>query len=277
MRSGARSSGGVSEHDRRSDQTYKHGTSDGTGVARMTSVSVPERVNELRDRVMRPFNATTEGRQGSISGIPAQEAYCGEGRHLRLASGQTPRSGFATGTGGTPQPAEAARWNARQACPHSGVRYRRFVSLAGRRTGRLLTGAVVITRTHRARALCRQAAGIEDLVGFDIPLDVRGRSEMTSGMFWMTPAQLLDRFEYQAVQNPSDPQFSKGIPIIHRWAMLCSTENVSQAQFDELIRRFEAIDRNDVGSQLYDLWIHVVVWGERLGLAVPDRHAWHRR
>src|SRR3989442_3614022 len=119
---------------------------------------------------MRPFNATTEGRQGSISGIPAQEAYCGEGRHLRLASGQTPRSGFATGTGGTPQPAEAARWNARQACPHSGVRYRRFVSLAGRRTGRLLTGAVVITRTHRARALCRQAAGIEDLVGFDIPL-----------------------------------------------------------------------------------------------------------
>jgi len=96
---------------------------------------------------------------------------------------------------------------------------------------------------------------------------------MMSGMFWMTPAQLLDRFEYHAGQT-SDPQFSKGIPIIHRWAMLCSTEKVSQAQFDELIRQFEAIDRNDAGSQLYDLWKHVVVWGERLGLAVPARHPW---
>jgi len=62
---------------------------------------------------------------------------------------------------------------------------------------------------------------------------------MMSGMFWMTPAQLLDRFEYHAGQT-SDPQFSKGIPIIQRWAMLCSTEKVSQAQFDELIRQFEA-------------------------------------
>ncbi len=72
MRSGARSSGGVSEHDRRSDQTHKHGISDGAGVARMTPVNVPERVNELRDGVIRPFNATTEGRQGSISGIPVK-------------------------------------------------------------------------------------------------------------------------------------------------------------------------------------------------------------
>lgn len=75
MRSGARSSGGVSEHDRRSDQTRKHGAADGTDVARMTSVNVPEGVKELRDGVSRPFNATTEGRQGSISGIPAKEDY----------------------------------------------------------------------------------------------------------------------------------------------------------------------------------------------------------
>lgn len=75
MRSEARSSEGGSEHDCRSDQTHKHGTSDGTGVARMTSVSVPERVNELRGGAIRPFNATTEGRQGSISGISGYGFY----------------------------------------------------------------------------------------------------------------------------------------------------------------------------------------------------------
>ena len=32
----------------------------------MTSVNVPERMNELSDGVIRPFNATTEGRSGSI-------------------------------------------------------------------------------------------------------------------------------------------------------------------------------------------------------------------
>jgi hypothetical protein len=36
----------------------------------MTSVNVPERINELRDGVIRPFNATREGRRGSISEIP---------------------------------------------------------------------------------------------------------------------------------------------------------------------------------------------------------------
>jgi hypothetical protein len=56
MRRRARSSGPVSEHDRRSDQTHTHGTADGTGVARMTSVNVPERVNELRNGVTRPFD-----------------------------------------------------------------------------------------------------------------------------------------------------------------------------------------------------------------------------
>jgi len=85
MRSGARSSGGVSEHDRRSDQTHKHGTSDGTGVARMTPVNVPERVNELRDAVIRPFNATEEGRRGCISEIPVHSLF-------RIPRGSTPPS-----------------------------------------------------------------------------------------------------------------------------------------------------------------------------------------
>jgi hypothetical protein len=70
MRSGARSSGGVSEQDRRSEQTHKHGAADGPCVASMTSLNVPERINELSDGVISPFNATTEGRHGSILGIP---------------------------------------------------------------------------------------------------------------------------------------------------------------------------------------------------------------
>jgi hypothetical protein len=36
----------------------------------MTSLNVPERMSELSDGVIRPFNATTEGRHGSISRIP---------------------------------------------------------------------------------------------------------------------------------------------------------------------------------------------------------------
>ncbi len=38
----------------------------------MTSVNVPERMNELSDGVIRPFNATTEGRSGSILEIPVK-------------------------------------------------------------------------------------------------------------------------------------------------------------------------------------------------------------
>jgi hypothetical protein len=37
----------------------------------MVSVKVPERMNELRDGVIRPFNATAEGKNGSMSEIPA--------------------------------------------------------------------------------------------------------------------------------------------------------------------------------------------------------------
>jgi hypothetical protein len=46
MRSEARSRGGVSEWDSRSEQTHEPGATDGRYVARLTSVNVPERVNE---------------------------------------------------------------------------------------------------------------------------------------------------------------------------------------------------------------------------------------
>jgi len=60
MRSGGRSSGGVSEQGRRSDQTPKREAADGPCVARMTSLNLLERMNELSDGVIRPFNATRE-------------------------------------------------------------------------------------------------------------------------------------------------------------------------------------------------------------------------
>jgi hypothetical protein len=39
----------------------------------MTSLNLPERMNELSDGVIRPFNAMREGRRGSISEIPADD------------------------------------------------------------------------------------------------------------------------------------------------------------------------------------------------------------
>jgi hypothetical protein len=71
MSSRGRSSGGVSEQGRRIDQTHKREAADGPCVASMTSLNLPERMNELSDGVIRPFNATRERRRGSISGIPA--------------------------------------------------------------------------------------------------------------------------------------------------------------------------------------------------------------
>ena len=70
MRSGDRSSGGVSEQGRRIDQTHKRDAADGPCVASMTSLNLLERMNELSDGVIRPFNATGEGRCRSISEIP---------------------------------------------------------------------------------------------------------------------------------------------------------------------------------------------------------------
>lgn len=78
MRSGGRSGGGVCEQGRRSDETHKGEAADGPCVASMTSLNVPERMNELSDGVIRPFNATREERRGSISEIPVERRKEGE-------------------------------------------------------------------------------------------------------------------------------------------------------------------------------------------------------
>jgi Transposase DDE domain group 1 len=65
-RKGGAKQRGVPEQGRRTVQTHDRGAADGTGVVRITSVNVPERMNELSDGVIRPFNATTEGPSGSI-------------------------------------------------------------------------------------------------------------------------------------------------------------------------------------------------------------------
>ena len=73
MRSGGRSSGGVSERDSRSDQTHGDGAADGPRVRENDFRQRPGK--ELRDGVIRPFNATREGRRGSISEIPDNWAW----------------------------------------------------------------------------------------------------------------------------------------------------------------------------------------------------------
>jgi hypothetical protein len=72
MRSGGRSSGGVSEQGRRIHQTHKREAANGPCVVSMTSLNLPERMNELSAGMIRPFNATSEGRRGSISEISVQ-------------------------------------------------------------------------------------------------------------------------------------------------------------------------------------------------------------
>jgi len=73
MRRGGRSSGGVSEQGRRIDHTPKRDAADGPCVASMTSLNLVDRMNDLSDGVIRPFNAKREGRRESISEIPAHE------------------------------------------------------------------------------------------------------------------------------------------------------------------------------------------------------------
>ena len=59
-----RSAGGVPEQDRQGDETYRHGAADGPWVASMTSLNVPEGMNELSDGAIRAFNTTTVSRHG---------------------------------------------------------------------------------------------------------------------------------------------------------------------------------------------------------------------
>ena len=94
------------------------------------------------------------------------------------------------------------------------------------------------------------------------------------GMPTFTPEQLLKIFQ-DWTHETADPQFSEGIPIIRAWMILYPKPSVSQAEFDDLICKFETTQ--DAGSWLYDLWRHVVFWGRELGLTVPDRNPWARR
>jgi hypothetical protein len=70
MRGTGRSGGDVSKQRRRLDQTLKCEAADGRCVASMTSLNLPERMNELGGRVIVSCNATREVRCGSISQIP---------------------------------------------------------------------------------------------------------------------------------------------------------------------------------------------------------------
>jgi DNA-binding response OmpR family regulator len=94
-----------------------------------------------------------------------------------------------------------------------------------------------------------------------------------------TPEQFLEAFEHfsREPDSCSDPQFSDGIPIIRAWMNLRSRRTVSQTDLDGLLDRFAAAAVAGVeGSQLYDLWLHVVHWGAKLGLSVPRRNPWAR-
>jgi hypothetical protein len=64
MSSGRRSRGGVSEQDSRRDQTHEGGAADGGGAARMTSVNVPEGMNELTHRTGGSVDTATAADSG---------------------------------------------------------------------------------------------------------------------------------------------------------------------------------------------------------------------
>jgi hypothetical protein len=49
---------------RRTDQTHKREAADGPCVASMTSLNLPERMRELNEEMIRPFNGTRKGRRG---------------------------------------------------------------------------------------------------------------------------------------------------------------------------------------------------------------------
>jgi len=56
---------------------FKREAADGPCVASMTSLNLPERMNELGGGVIVSFNATREGRRGSISEIPVNSGGFG--------------------------------------------------------------------------------------------------------------------------------------------------------------------------------------------------------
>jgi hypothetical protein len=90
---------------------------------------------------------------------------------------------------------------------------------------------------------------------------------------WRTPEQFLEAFEHFS-RETFDPQFTVGLPIIRAWMNLRSRQAVSQTDLDGLLDRFVAAPE---GSQLFDLWLHVVHWGDKLGLSEPNRSPWQER
>jgi CheY-like chemotaxis protein len=111
------------------------------------------------------------------------------------------------------------------------------------------------------------------------PAPAPGPLSDDAGMGARTPEQFLEAFEHfsREPDSCSDPQFSDGIPIIRAWMNLRSRRTVSQTDLDGLLDRFAAAAVAGVeGSQLYDLWLHVVHWGAKLGLSVPRRNPWAR-
>ena len=71
MRSSAARRGGVSEQGRRIYHSPKREAADGPCVASMTALNLLERMNELRNGVIRPFNATRTAE--FISEVPAHK------------------------------------------------------------------------------------------------------------------------------------------------------------------------------------------------------------
>src|SRR5215470_10724596 len=89
----------------------------------------------------------------------------------------------------------------------------------------------------------------------------------------MTPEMFLRRFEYHGGNSPTEQQFVVGLPIIHEWIRLRSQPTVSQEDLDRLLAQFTRALYG--GSQIADLWYHVVRWGQQLGLSVPREYPSH--
>ena len=87
----------------------------------------------------------------------------------------------------------------------------------------------------------------------------------------ISPEQFLDQFEYRAAKYPLQRQWSVGLRIIRAWMNLRSQRTVSQDDLDGLLRQFTP---DTECMPIYDLWIHVTLWGQELGLSVPERHPW---
>jgi hypothetical protein len=192
-RKGGRSSGGVPEQGGRTVQTHDRGAADGTGVVRITSVNVPERMNELSDGVIRPFNATTEGPSGSILEIPGQGDLRGRGR---------------------------ARW-AVECCPVAARDPRCFERAARARTRRLIStsGARRPIRRGRARPAVRLSA-------FS-PEDARVRGRRLRPVPSLTPPAPAAQYRDPVDQSCLRPPAALGRATVEKGGSMSTTASAS--------------------------------------------------